>query len=133
MRTNTGDRVSLIGGEECIAKLSFGKYAIIGVVIDNQPAAVHGLTFKVIFGSKGVGGTEGNLVADEDELGCHIEEQGPPAILLERGLKTLRGAQAPTDTGLVLVYKDGVARVKNIAGEGVLLPHNRMCRTTGVA
>jgi len=38
-----------------------------------------------------------------------------------------------TDTGLVLVDKDGVTRVKNIVGEGVLLPHISMCGAASVA
>jgi len=78
--------VSLISCKECVAKLCFGKNAIIGMVVDNQPAAVHGLTFKMIFGGQGVRSTQGNLVMDKNELGGHIEEQGPTTILLERGL-----------------------------------------------
>jgi len=45
---------------------------------------MHGFTFKLIFGGKGLGGTKGDLVLEVNELGGNIKEEGATTMLLER-------------------------------------------------
>jgi len=68
MSTNTRDSLALISSKQGIAKLRLSENSIVSVRVVNRPTTVHGLPFKLIFGSKGVSGTKGNLVPKINEL-----------------------------------------------------------------